>query len=278
MDVNLPSFLCIGAQKAGTTWLHRNLEKNPCLWMADFKECQFFNSVHEPRHRSWSGGHVRKICVRHIRREIASGKANFRSIERYAKLGQAGFMFTDEWYRLIFTHPAAQGKITGDITPEYSAMPKSGIEHALRMLGPVPVIYLIRDPVARGLSHVKMRVSRKKLAIPQVDWIAEVNDWNTLNRGDYKSAIPLWESVWPREKILYIPFGRIRSEPERVMADVENFLGIDTVAYSGLEDEVFKGPEIEIPPEAVDAMHRVMAGQAEFLGERFGEEFLKQIK
>ena len=38
-----PDFLVIGAQKAGTTWLHRNLQAHPQVWMPKEKELHYFD-------------------------------------------------------------------------------------------------------------------------------------------------------------------------------------------------------------------------------------------
>jgi hypothetical protein len=39
----LPNFICIGAQRAGTTWLYENLKKHPEVFLPDIKELRFFN-------------------------------------------------------------------------------------------------------------------------------------------------------------------------------------------------------------------------------------------
>src|ERR1051326_8161931 len=36
--LTLPNFLCIGAQRAGTTWLRKNLRGNPEIFMQGVKE------------------------------------------------------------------------------------------------------------------------------------------------------------------------------------------------------------------------------------------------
>ncbi|ELR71213.1 sulfotransferase [Fulvivirga imtechensis AK7] len=40
----LPDFLCIGSQKAGTTWLYENLRQHPDLFLPDRKELNYFSS------------------------------------------------------------------------------------------------------------------------------------------------------------------------------------------------------------------------------------------
>jgi hypothetical protein len=47
----LPGFLGIGAQKAGTTWLHENLRCHPELFLPEQKELHYFDwSFHRPLH------------------------------------------------------------------------------------------------------------------------------------------------------------------------------------------------------------------------------------
>src|ERR1700759_3980060 len=49
-----PDFLCIGAQKAGTSWLDRNLRRHPKLWLPPMKELQFFSHLYLPAARKWT--------------------------------------------------------------------------------------------------------------------------------------------------------------------------------------------------------------------------------
>lgn len=44
----LPHFICIGAQKAGTTWLHRQLTGHPQIFVPPGKELDYFFSEHDP--------------------------------------------------------------------------------------------------------------------------------------------------------------------------------------------------------------------------------------
>jgi len=40
-----PEFLCIGAEKAGTTWLYEMLKAHPSVWMPPIKEIHYFDMV-----------------------------------------------------------------------------------------------------------------------------------------------------------------------------------------------------------------------------------------
>lgn len=46
-SIVLPSFICIGAQRAGTTWLYHCLKEHPEVFMPEVKELRFFNYNYE---------------------------------------------------------------------------------------------------------------------------------------------------------------------------------------------------------------------------------------
>jgi hypothetical protein len=53
-DLRLPDFLGIGAQKAGSTWLHENLRRHPQLYLPPQKELHFFDWFRERSLRSYA--------------------------------------------------------------------------------------------------------------------------------------------------------------------------------------------------------------------------------
>jgi hypothetical protein len=40
-----PDFLCVGAQKAGTSWLYHQLTLHPDFWMPPIKELHYFDTL-----------------------------------------------------------------------------------------------------------------------------------------------------------------------------------------------------------------------------------------
>jgi hypothetical protein len=42
VGLRYPDFICIGAQKAGTTWLHANLCGQPGIWLSHIMELPYF--------------------------------------------------------------------------------------------------------------------------------------------------------------------------------------------------------------------------------------------
>src|SRR5215471_4218872 len=44
-----PDFLCVGAQKAGTSWLYQQLEPHPDFWMPPLKELHYLDLLNRTK-------------------------------------------------------------------------------------------------------------------------------------------------------------------------------------------------------------------------------------
>ena len=114
-----PDFLCIGAQKAGTSWFDIMLRQHPQVFLPPMKEVHFFDFIHLPEHRPWIPGSFE----RHRRRLQGRDAATDAYFERLAAIPQR----QDAWYAVVFRHPDAEGRVSGEVTPAYSLLPPEGI-------------------------------------------------------------------------------------------------------------------------------------------------------
>jgi hypothetical protein len=75
MSADAPHFIGIGAQKAGTTWLYRNLQEHPEVWLPPEKELHYFDEKRIARRslvgrafgRTVEGARWRRQLRRHAR-------------------------------------------------------------------------------------------------------------------------------------------------------------------------------------------------------------------
>jgi len=292
----LPDFLCIGAQKAGTSWLRVMLHSNPAVWMGMFKELHYFDSLYTDASRRWTSetirSNVRFLVRRHVVRAVKQGEKvdtgrkagqvaniDLDYLARVIKLADENYMFTEDWYRAMFDFPAGAKKIKGEITPEYSTISAEGIQYVHKLLGPVPIIYLIRDPVGRALSHVRMKIARRKdrTEFSEDEWNAMIRREDVFVNGDYKGNVTRWMENYPNEKLLFLPYRDVSTEPNELLAKVEKFVGIPPHKYEEAEKEVYKGAVIDIPPYVIERMRELLAEQYVFLEATFGAEFCKRI-
>jgi hypothetical protein len=266
-------FLCIGAQKAGTSWLMSMLRCHPAVWTPRFvKELHYFDVVHLGYSRKW-------VLEVYARKSAALASKSPRVRRYYELLLDPGFSFTDAWYAHVFS-AARRGEVKGECTPLYCALDEEGIRHVRKLAPKVKLIYMVRDPFERILSSYRMSMDRKKTANGR-DLESLLDDPLFLMRGDYKCNIPRWDAVFESDRILYLPFGDIKSDPAGLMARVETHLGIPSFAgYRDLHESVHptrKEGKV-ISPELLERMRGIADPQVVFLKERFGPRFVERIR
>ncbi|MDB6177257.1 sulfotransferase [Paracoccus sp. Z330] len=274
-----PRIVGIGAQKAGTSWLSTILAQHPKIWTPPFKEVQFFNHRFVPEHRDWLPWHFRRSKENIVKRHMARGVPLSPEKAVYLSEVTTGKMFTERWYRSIFA-PAPAGTRPIDITPEYSTLPDEGVDYVRDFLPNAQFIYIIRHPVDRAISQLKMNLRRKN-RMPQNldDWLAEIEDPVLLDRGDYATYLPRWQARFGPDRLLVLPFGRIATDPEGLIREVETFLGLPRGSYKGLQTKVFAAPDgISVPDPARAALRAKLESQFDFLSSHMSADFNAQLR
>jgi hypothetical protein len=270
----LPAFLCIGAQKAGTSWLFAQLQSHPQVWMPPLKEMQYFNHLYVPQHRAWTTWHIRQGAARALEHHVSRGEGpDFGYVRYLADLGSRE-LFTDGWYRRAFERPAAHGKVVGEITPEYSTIPEPGIRHVRALLGAVRIIYLIRAPLSRALSQLQMNLSRKGVERPSEEqWLEAADQWDIENRGDYATYVPRWKAHFAEGDLLFLPYGRVARDPVGLMREVEGFLGLKPHDYPRRDERVHKTRKLAVPDRIAARLADRLEPQTAFVRAEFGPDF-----
>jgi len=242
------------------------------------KEVHYFDSVHFPDHRRWAKNGVKKSIKKRIKAHKKNNETpNEEKIAWLKSLADDRRIFTADWYKQIFSGPGSAGKITFEITPAYSMLPLEGIKDVNLLLGNIPIVYIIRDPLSRILSQIRMKASRKfgDDPISESEWIALYDGMR--ERGDYKAYIPRWLSVFPEGNIHFIPFKKISAEPESVMRQVEALVGLPPYKYKNLRRKRLSSKRFDVPPSVIDLLTEHVAPQNAFLEQQFGKEFMNLI-
>jgi hypothetical protein len=276
---NLPAFLGIGAQKAGTSWLYVQLARHPGIWMPPVKELHFFDHVYVEANRKWTTGHIQQGVQRALKYHLNGDKPIEWDFVRYLTDMATHKLFTKPWYLRSFDRPRAKSAICGDITPEYSTIPLEGIQHVKRMLPEVKLIYIIRDPVERALSQLRMNVERRGEQQTSEDMLLRMLDHPDIdNRGDYLTYVPQWRQVFPADRMLFLPYGDIRTDPLGFLRRVEQFIGAKPFDGYDVNSRVHETKKFPIPNAVSDKLRRRYAAQYSFLEAEFGAEFVERAR
>lgn len=275
-----PQFLCIGAAKAGTSWFHQMFGQHPDVWMSVMKETHYYDG------RYGTDVTVARNAIR--KRTMANAETarqNQGPLSPNAVYweGLTCDIWTPEWYARAFTHPKAMGKMCGEATPAYCALPRDGIEAIWQDLPGVRLIHFLRDPVARLASSLRMHASlvgySPEEPPDEVWWLERAHAPGQLARGDYAAHLPLWQAVFPAERILYVPFGDIKTDPLGVLRRIEKHLDLPSARYDidRISKPVNVGKRYRLPPSALEAIEQSQARQWAFLMDHFPDEFCKRL-
>jgi hypothetical protein len=249
-----PDFLCVGAQKAGTSWLDRNLRRHPKLWLPPMKELQYFSHLHLPETRKWTTRQRRERGGQILRRYVEKNPPeewDYRYIARVADI--AGGPIGDDWYGRIFSL-AAHGQICGEVTPDYATLPDEGIAHILRLSPMIRIILSLRDPIERSWSHMRMTAESRDIAdIEKFEKFAASDD--QYARADYPAMIAGWRKFIPADRFLVLFMDDIASDPAGVLTQVCAFLDVPykPKRFANATRTVHEGTPREMP-ESVRAI------------------------
>lgn len=269
MTKTLPKILCIGAQKAGTSWLYENLRRNPIVWTPPFKELHFFDFKFVEESKRWARWHVRSSIKRTLKRPDTADEQ-----KPYLRSLMEEPILNGNWYKRAFI-PMPEGSVGFDATPEYCSVPEEGIAFLKKFLDDPFIVYIIRDPLHRALSQVRMNMDRKKWNYADEEaWMEAAMDPVIASRGDYMSFIPRWDRMF--SNVLYLPFGAIAESPNAVLRSVEQHCGLPAGRYETAHERVFATVRVEAPRKVLDHLLLKVDGQKSFLKERFGMDFLSQ--
>jgi hypothetical protein len=148
-------------------------------------------------------------------------------LERNGKVGK--------WYRSCFKEEArASGEFCTDYTkhPLYSGVP----ERMHELLPQVKLIYLVRDPLKRAVSHYTHNwvLRRTNNSIDEV--FQPFGESKYLNTSRYYYQLSQYLEYYSKNDILVIQSERLRKNREDVLRRIFRFIGVDPT----YEDETFE--------------------------------------
>ena len=207
-----PDFLVIGAQRAGTTWLHRVLCQHPSLWLTPVKELHYFDKP----------GIGRTIADANERRRVG------RKLRASLVAWQLRYWFgrrDDAWYASLFHAARARGLVAGEITPAYATLPVDVLRR-IRDLNPgVRLVYIMRDPVERAISEYwhAVRWDRERRPPEQ----ALFDEPRFLDNSHYAMQLEPYLERFGRDQIYTLTTEELSRDPRAAIIPLLEWLGVD---------------------------------------------------
>lgn len=190
---NIADILCIGCQKGSTSWLHSVLNCHPVTW--SFPDSQPVTSTDKEAH-FWDWNHARGV----------------------------------NWYRALLT-PPDPARMTMDFTPEYAFLTPAQIAECRALNPAAQVIYILRDPLARAISALRMHLLWRHGR----DWAGELDlgpeFFELIGKarlglhGDYAANLARWRAAYP--DIMVLNYEEFHTDRRSRMRQVMAALGLD---------------------------------------------------
>ena len=241
---------CVGATKAGTTWLYRYLHDHPECAMPAVKEAHYWDTfLADKLEKQLVAFRVRLREMRAAKKDAQDEGRGWqvenmdRRINEMKALIAAleGDRVNDSDYAAWLMNGREDAKVVADITPNYATLSDDDLAR-MRDLSPnTKFLYLIRDPLDRLWSHIRMQARRQrqeheKYAKKSNNILYRIlnrgQETHILERGDYPKIIRKLRRVIPEGRLL-IQFAEDLFTPQG-LARVCAFLGITPVTRSRL--------------------------------------------
>ena len=272
-----PDFLVIGAQKAGTSWLHEQLNQHPRVWMPREKELHFFdfldaghprNPVGRMRVAGWQANYNRTRAKRALRNAWRErGQSGTLALAAY----HLGFQTVGS-YRRIFANK--EGYICGESTPDYSTLSDEAVRFVASEFPNLKLVLTLRDPVERRWSN-KLHVIRAGGIDVSAMSEADLDDLLIDDdRSEYRTIIENWTRHFPTRQLGIFFYDDLEQDPVDYLAQICDFLGIEPLdPQNGFEARVNETRHLgEIPK----SLRRKYAAEFEPLYEWLEETFSHQ--
>jgi hypothetical protein len=252
-----PTFLIIGPQRTGTTWLHAHLRHHPQIFLAEPKELHFFNSLKS----------------RDPKRFVSDDVGFYLHYFREPLWRRAAKTARSLWNYRAFYAP----RVRGEATASYAALDADVIADIVALNPDIKAILMIRNPIERAWSHAKkdlVRNRKRRMAdVPEAEFRAFFADPYQLRCARYVEQYDEWAAQLRPGHLMVGAFDDITARPEELLLDVMRFLGVR--AERRYLDRSLREPvnttETTVIPEQYRSMLRdLLAGDITQLKERFG--------
>lgn len=262
----------LGAQKAGSTWMARYLATHPQVYVPRLKELHYFDAVYMPR----LCGHVPGRLIR-MAKGVAgdviseSGRMSRKKFDRLTAIIDRLQMTFDRKYNYMrfFEDRVTTEDVFCDITPAYSVLEVDGYEAILKTHPNVRFVFIMRDPVDRFWSAVRMGI-RKIEGYEPYERVPEFLEMEEhVSRTDYKRTILALEKVVAADQIKYFFYENLFTP--NAIDELTSFIGIKPWP-ANFDTIVNPGERLPMRPEHSQAAFQKFAHVYEFVFKRFGRE------
>ncbi len=224
MAPNIPNLFLVGAMRSGTTALHEALGAHPECFMSDFKEPAFFASP----------------------AQLATDSP---------VAAEAGFAGNSSRYLDLFAN-SDDATYRGESSTHYAKLPRiTGVPERMASMSPdARIIYIVRNPVERTLSHYRYAVRKKYERRRCLEALQEEPIYCAVS--DYARQIEPYIEMFGAEQVYVCVLEEMTSDPDAELDRLFGWLGLKPAEGVRFRDRNALAPQVH-RTRGPDLIHRV---------------------
>lgn len=249
---NLPDFICLGAQKGGTTTLHEMLKNHPSAYMPREKETHFFSNNYNKGTRwyetKFDGCREKQLCG-----EITP-------------------------YYLY--HPLAAIRMKKTVpNAKLIILLRDPVERAISQYFHSKRLMLENLEIEKAFSEEKTRLQDSEVIIKKMN-INHLShqEHSYLARSRYEEQLPIWENNFNKKQMLIIKSEDFFENTNEEWTKIINFLGLEKTELEreGKKENAGKGEEMEVRESFKKNLQKQLGKTYTWAKEKYGIEWKRE--
>lgn len=249
-EARTPDFFCIGAEKAGTTWLWNWMNHHTEIGVPASKELRFFDQSDR-----WDTAHFRALSGALSNAGYLEGKpAIQRQLVEQLRLYFGG---TAAYLRIFGMMPE---KVVGEISPQYCALSSNSVQQMSAIAPNAKILYMLRDPTDRLISGAKMTIRQDQVELDDANILRYATDPTQRSYSKAAKHIEKFEQAFGTNNVLVLFYDDIISCPNDVVSKVCKFLNVTTkkIDQKLLSQRVNEGERFKPAPSTYNSIRKTL--------------------
>jgi len=220
--------LGIGAQRSGTTWISRYLDKHPDVGFSPVKELHVFDSLILRQDQQIEAHFATNILNKPFPNSELQERLYHATADRLAiPLTKGGY------FRFFEKRAEPMHLAFGEITPEYALIPGEAFKILFESHPNIRFLYILRDPCHRYLSALSYWGRLRPHFKAQENVISGLDRSLFTRYSLYNETLKMLLEHVPRERILVLFMEELFDDPETNLRALCDFL---CIRYRSLKD------------------------------------------
>ena len=281
---DLRLFYCIGAQKAGTSWLHRFCAEHEELHAPDPKELDYWGTVRPP-YRTVPRRTATREYWRALR-GLAKVAVTFGNVERaraeLQKRIRVRAMYEKDdpdhaAYLAALRFGMRGNQLAADISPQYAICGRETFAEMASIGRDARFVFIMREPAARLWSSVRHQ-KRAEISAGRFDAQATAAEYARILQDpgrfshmatDYAHTIEELEAAVDRSRILYLFYETLFDQ--KSVDRITRFLGVSSKTADFAVVHGGEAVDGDVPDSLLAETRRVFRRSYEVTLDRFGD-------